>query len=256
MASQGNNSWLAAGIQSAGGVFGSMIAARANKKAWERQVQTEQAIWERDTKYQEQYNSPQAQMERFKAAGLNPNLIYGQGTPGNVSVTGTVPRAESYLKGAEPFIQMTANAFSEGLLFAAELRKKNAEADLINVRREGAELTNEQLSQRIVAFDAQFPELMRKLRRDNEIGEVTKDWQIIGARSANQKLYQDVKMNLQRMGILSLDDQIRTEVLESKRVQNELLQLQRDFLKEGDVSNGQLLRILLSFLGGRGSAGM
>lgn len=30
-----------------------------------------------------QYNSPQAQMARYGAAGLNPNLIYGQGTPGN-----------------------------------------------------------------------------------------------------------------------------------------------------------------------------
>lgn len=29
------------------------------------------------------YNSPLQQMERYKQAGLNPNLIYGQGTPGN-----------------------------------------------------------------------------------------------------------------------------------------------------------------------------
>jgi len=30
-----------------------------------------------------QYNTPLAQMNRFKAAGLNPALMYGQGTPGN-----------------------------------------------------------------------------------------------------------------------------------------------------------------------------
>lgn len=29
------------------------------------------------------YNSPASQMERFKTAGLNPNLIYGQGSSGN-----------------------------------------------------------------------------------------------------------------------------------------------------------------------------
>jgi hypothetical protein len=29
------------------------------------------------------YNTPAAQMQRFKDAGLNPNLIYGQGNPGN-----------------------------------------------------------------------------------------------------------------------------------------------------------------------------
>lgn len=31
-----------------------------------------------------EYNSPYNQMQRFKSAGLNPNLIYGQGSPGNV----------------------------------------------------------------------------------------------------------------------------------------------------------------------------
>lgn len=34
---------------------------------------------------QNEYNAPAAQMARFKAAGLNPNLIYGQGTPGNAT---------------------------------------------------------------------------------------------------------------------------------------------------------------------------
>lgn len=32
------------------------------------------------------YNSPASQMQRYQAAGLNPNLIYGQGTPGNQTV--------------------------------------------------------------------------------------------------------------------------------------------------------------------------
>lgn len=31
------------------------------------------------------YNTPSAQMQRYAEAGLNPNLIYGQGTPGNSS---------------------------------------------------------------------------------------------------------------------------------------------------------------------------
>ena len=35
--------------------------------------------------YQNWYNSPAQQMYRFKQAGLNPNLIYGQGNAGNWS---------------------------------------------------------------------------------------------------------------------------------------------------------------------------
>lgn len=43
--------------------------------AYQRSLQ----MWER----QNLYNSPQAQMDRFKQAGLNPHLIYGQGSAGN-----------------------------------------------------------------------------------------------------------------------------------------------------------------------------
>jgi hypothetical protein len=34
-----------------------------------------------------EYNSPEAQMQRFAKAGLNPNLIYSQGNPGNTATT-------------------------------------------------------------------------------------------------------------------------------------------------------------------------
>lgn len=53
------------------------------------------------------YNSPQSQMERFKEAKLNPNLIYQQGNPGNQSQLAryNAPRLEyNYLpvfKGSE-----------------------------------------------------------------------------------------------------------------------------------------------------------
>lgn len=36
-------------------------------------------------KMQQDYNTPAAQMQRFKEAGLNPNLIYSQGNAGNAS---------------------------------------------------------------------------------------------------------------------------------------------------------------------------
>lgn len=38
-------------------------------------------MWNR----QNQYNTPQMQMKRYMEAGLNPNMIYGQGSPGNAT---------------------------------------------------------------------------------------------------------------------------------------------------------------------------
>lgn len=50
---------------------------REAELAYQRSIQ----MWER----QNLYNSPQAQMERYKQAGLNPHLIYNQGNSGNAS---------------------------------------------------------------------------------------------------------------------------------------------------------------------------
>jgi len=68
-----------AGIGAVGSIasdlFGNMGSARAQRRAQEWNLQQ----WHR----QNAYNSPQAQMQRFKDAGLNPNLIYGRGNSGN-----------------------------------------------------------------------------------------------------------------------------------------------------------------------------
>ena len=41
-----------------------------------------------------EYNSPIMQMQRFKEAGLNPHLIYGQGNSGNASMA-SLPQQET-----------------------------------------------------------------------------------------------------------------------------------------------------------------
>lgn len=50
-----------------------------NKELMDYQYNKDLDMWNR----QNQYNSPQSQMDRFTDAGLNPNLIYSQGNPGN-----------------------------------------------------------------------------------------------------------------------------------------------------------------------------
>jgi len=76
-------------IAAAGAVAGAGINAgmtgKMNRKSinfsremYNRQQQDALANWN----LQNEYNSPQAQMKRFQEAGLNPNLIYGQGNSG------------------------------------------------------------------------------------------------------------------------------------------------------------------------------
>lgn len=76
-------------IGAAGSVAGSLIntssSSSAADKAFERQkdlmaLQQQYAVenWNRETNY----NDPKAQMQRLKNAGLNPNLVYGNGAAG------------------------------------------------------------------------------------------------------------------------------------------------------------------------------
>lgn len=53
-----------------------------NEKMYEKQLQANRENW----RMMNEYNSPSAQMQRFKDAGLNPHLIYGSGgNSGNAS---------------------------------------------------------------------------------------------------------------------------------------------------------------------------
>lgn len=58
----------------------------AEQRAWEEEKMALENQYQLDMwNKQNEYNSPQAQMQRFQDAGLSPQLIYGQGSPGNAT---------------------------------------------------------------------------------------------------------------------------------------------------------------------------
>lgn len=82
---------IVGGAQLLGGLFNSFGQARQNRlsrefqrEMYDRQRADQLADWYRTN----EYNSPQAQMSRFEAAGLNPHLVYSQGNPGQ---SGPIP---------------------------------------------------------------------------------------------------------------------------------------------------------------------
>lgn len=119
---------LAAGAEIAGGVINSVGTAVQNKKnrqfterMYDRQKNDNIEFWN----MQNSYNSPASQMSRFKDAGLNPNLVYGQGSSGNASPVST-PDVQP-LNNRNPEF---GNAISGGLtklLGIADLKIKQAQ---------------------------------------------------------------------------------------------------------------------------------
>lgn len=150
---------VAAGITAAGQGVNAFAQGKMNKKTrqWNEKMygrQREDALadWARTN----QYNSPLAQMQRFKEAGLNPHLIYGGG-PNNVSapIRGTDakawnPQAPAFNFGqiADQYLgtQATTQAIENTKLQAELIRQQTekAKADTLNTLK-SADIKTEQL---------------------------------------------------------------------------------------------------------------
>lgn len=117
----------------AGGIAGGLFNRNSQKNANKTNIQLareQQQFEERMVQQQNEYNSPVNQMKRYAEAGLNPNLVYTQGNPGNQTSIPSYQRAN-----VQPvqfnFQQDMANAVSSiynNLQAVAQIRKANADA--------------------------------------------------------------------------------------------------------------------------------
>jgi len=101
-------------------------ANQANKELAQYEWQKNIEMWN----MQNAYNTPANQMARYREAGLNPNLIYGQGTPGNATHAPVYskPRMEA---PRVPDISELASAVVPMLSAFTDMRVKSAQADNI-----------------------------------------------------------------------------------------------------------------------------
>jgi hypothetical protein len=113
-----------------GSLFTIGAQKRAATKSYERQID----FWER----QNAYNTPKAQMDRLRDAGLNPALMYGKGNTGNAQNLSGVQKAN--VQG--PQLAQSAAAGAQISLINAQRRKLESEADNIDAdtEKKGGEL--------------------------------------------------------------------------------------------------------------------
>lgn len=130
---QNNVPVVSAGISAGAGILGgianigsTLLANRANRKLAEYSYEQQRQM----IREQNEYNSPKAQMARYMEAGLNPNLIYGDGSSmsGNQSSIAKyeAPRMEA------PDVRLGIN---EALQMALAYRAQQAD---INLKEEQA----------------------------------------------------------------------------------------------------------------------
>ena len=118
-------------ITAAGTIGSTLLANRSNKKLAQYSFNKNVEMW----KMQNKYNSPKSQMARYNEAGLNPNLMYGKGTPGNAQ---TMPQYQALPSSGEVFGQAVT-----GLQGLVGIQQKKEDLAITQVSREIVEATKQ-----------------------------------------------------------------------------------------------------------------
>lgn len=154
------------------------------------------------------YNSPAAQMSRFAAAGLNPNLVYGQ--------TNTAPQLSGSLSSGAPSTptDMTPlgevfRSIGEQRLLDAQVRNVNALTAKTEAETEGQYSTNE-----ILASDAKFREALNQGQIDLGDAQIRGiDSNIAKNETEVSKMRQEtVNLQHESQNLIAKYDEIRTNI--------------------------------------------
>lgn len=206
---------VAAGI-AATAQTGQMVATgKMNKKSrfhslrmYERQTSDERANWH----MQNEYNSPAAQMQRFRDAGLNPNLVYGNGatTTADSIHTGQMSNPQQQT----PDVAGYGRIAMDGLAAYNDLRMSNAQ--ISNMEKQGAILdADEQIKE----------EQLRGLEFENDMNDNLRGYTLEGA-EYDTRIKQD-RMNIQRAKELR-DIDAHTKSIEESVERMALSKMNRD----------------------------
>lgn len=234
-----------------------------NIEDWDRQnkynryLQEDQRRYEQDMwRMQNEYDSPQAQMERFRKAGLNPNLIYGQmGSGQSMNISPAVrsnlaPSSPGHSTSKPSNFRVPNFDLTQGIMSIWDAKQKAAQTDNIkaatDVAKQQAALLNVQGIKTLA--DTDLSKIDYKLK--NEILKYNVD----AARLNTQKIQNDMDIanahNLREQEKQPLNlDQLRQTIKESKNRQ-ELQQVELDLRKlhinPGDPGYWRIMMYMLN----------
>lgn len=187
-AGSGGGDWIGAVIGAGAGLYDSHQNRKTSKEntdktiaankreaelAYQRQVQ----MWN----MQNMYNTPEAQMARFKAGGLNPHLIYGQGNAGNAQGFPEYQPAEQRYNYAPMQIAPAVTSVLPTLMavgtWMQNMRLTEAELKQKTVGAERTITDTERMRQIMDYLGEANPKLLQSLSNKNELFDSQKSMQ-------------------------------------------------------------------------------
>lgn len=190
---------------------------------------------------QRMYDSPQAQMARYKAAGLNPHLIYGSGSSAGsafpISTQGIAPTRidapdASYGNLGSDYLQAGQMLANTGLA-EQRIEESRTKQALTSIMTDIAK-TNPMLNPDVAEWVHTSTMEVAKLKAIESRQWMAKDEQ--GVMRISEKINNDVELMAQKIGLNNADLQIRNKILESKEFENAIKEIQMKWLKDAEIT--------------------
>ena len=199
----------------AGGMMdgiGSLITIGAQKAAATKAYNRQKEFWN----MQNAYNTPKAQMDRLRAAGLNPALMYGQGNVGNAQGLSSVSKAD--ITG--PKLAQSAAA--------------GAQMSLVNAQRKLFE--DQAKAQKAKAFADSFNAITG--RKEYKLREMFAPHQIDQMKTNVLNMTQDIAESKARVSLMDIDKALKgTQIDLNIEQKNQVVAQSKKLLADTDLVN-------------------
>lgn len=239
---------VAAGLVSAlAGLVGTAVNAVSKRRTEERQNQYNIDAENRQQTYiekQNEYNSPVAQMNRFRAAGLNPYLVDDPGNQGSLTDASAVDALDAGsdiqqgLQSAGDTAVNTAATYEDALL-----KQKQYQLDISKMESEKAR------------FDAELSERVRQFNIESARADADRAYQ--ETRDAIEDNFRSQEMSIkqsqlsleqQKLALQELNDNRAHELAVAKEQrESEMARLQRESVRQSNQYNADVYDFFKNF---------
>lgn len=196
-------------------------------------------------RFQNAYNSPSAQMKRFRDAGLNPNLVYTQGSSGNMSPI-TPTNWQSAIGDAPARYTGSELAQTQADVGAQKIEESKTKQEVMkaqtDVLRANPNLDPEFLGHFVQAGIAQAK---AKEQEANYLLSANPD----AATNGQQKIAAEIQALAQRTGLNAADLKLKAEIFKSQEFQNQLREIQVKWMRDAQITPQHILQGIMLLLG-------
>lgn len=237
------------------GIFGNLFNANQQKKANKAQMEFQREMYDRqrkdslaDWQMQADYNSPRAQMQRLKEAGLNPNMVYGSGADATMGdVRSSSPG--SYNPQAPQF---DSSFVPQSLSMMYDLQLKDAQKDNLAAARavqeqdvllKAAQIQKTLADTKSVDFDTKMKNDLKKINVNMAAQQLNKLTADVGNASTDLQLKTDTYQELKKTVVANAEKaqaeakKALNEAGASNHLEKRVIQEIDNLKKDGDLKD-------------------